>query len=77
MVIIVTVNRKGQITIPASLRKKLGIRDGTKICLEEIRKGFVLKIDPRLQELTGVDAGKMTVKKAFAIIDKMRSQDRY
>ena len=42
-----------------------------------MRQGFDLKIDPQLEDLTGVDAGKMTVKKAFEIIDKMRSQDRY
>jgi hypothetical protein len=39
--------------------------------------GIILKAVPRIEDLAGADAGKMTLEKAFEILDKMRSEDRY
>ena len=31
----------------------------------------------KIEDLAGIDAGKITVEKAFEILDKIRSEDRY
>ncbi|MGD0646056.1 MAG: AbrB/MazE/SpoVT family DNA-binding domain-containing protein [Candidatus Bathyarchaeia archaeon] len=72
----VLVTRKGQITVPISLRRKYGIQEGMKMIVEDSDSGIVLKVVPRIEDLAGIDAGKITVEKAFEILDKMRSEDR-
>ena len=50
-----TVTSKGQITIPAKVRKKLGLTAGSKVDFEPYKNSFVLlthKTDP-LDELEG------------------------
>ncbi|MGD0995534.1 MAG: AbrB/MazE/SpoVT family DNA-binding domain-containing protein [Candidatus Bathyarchaeia archaeon] len=71
------MTRKGQITVPVSLRRKYGIEEGMKMIVEDSGSGIVLKVVPRIEDLAGIDAGKITVEKAFEILDKMRSEDRY
>ena len=73
----VLVTRKGQITIPVSLRRKYGIEEGMKMIVQDSDSGIILKVVPRIEDLAGIDAGKITVEKAFEILDKMRSEDRY
>jgi AbrB family looped-hinge helix DNA binding protein len=73
----VLVTRKGQVTVPIELRRKYGIKEGMKVTLEDSPSGIVLKVIPRIEDLAGVDAGKISVEKAFEILDKMRSEDRY
>ena len=73
----VLVTRKGQITVPVSLRRKYGIEEGMKMIVQDSDSGIILKVVPRIEDLAGIDAGKMTVEKAFEILDKMRSEDRY
>jgi len=74
---VVSVTRKGQVTFPIALRRKYGIREGMKMIVEDSGSGIALKPIPRLEDLAGIDAGKMTLAEAFAILDKMRSEDRY
>jgi len=71
------VTRKGQVTIPIGLRRKYGIVEGMKIVVEDSPSGIVFKVVPRIEDLAGVDAGKVKVEKALELIDKMRSEDRY
>ena len=71
------MTRKGQITVPVSLRRKYGIEEGMKIIVQDSDSGIILKVVPRIEDLAGIDAGKITVEKAFEILDKMRSEDRY
>jgi len=73
----VLVTRKGQITLPVSLRRKYGIEEGMKMIVQDSDSGIILKVLPRIEDLAGIDAGKLTVEKAFEILDKMRSEDRY
>jgi len=73
----VVVTRKGQVTIPIGLRRKYGIVEGMKIVVEDSPSGIVFKVVPRIEDLAGVDAGKVKVEKALELIDKMRSEDRY
>ena len=71
------MTRKGQITLPVSLRRKYGIEEGMKMIVQDSDSGIILKVLPRIEDLAGIDAGKLTVEKAFEILDKMRSEDRY
>jgi antitoxin PrlF len=73
----VLVTRKGQVTVPIELRRKYGIEEGMKMIVEDCGSGIILKVIPRLEDLVGIDAGKISVEEAFKILDKMRSEDRY
>ena len=73
----VLVTRKGQITVPISLRRKYGIKEGMKITIKDSESGIILTVVPRFEDLIGADAGKIDLKKAILQLDKMRSEDRY
>ena len=73
----VLVTRKGQVTVPIELRRKYGIEEGMKITFEDSPSGIVLKVIPRLQDLLGIDAGKIDLQEAIKELDKMRAEDRY
>ena len=73
----VLVTRKGQITVPAALRRKYGIKEGMKITIQDSGSSIVIKVVPRFEDLIGIDAGKIDPKKAIETLDKMRSEDRY
>ena len=73
----VLVTRKGQVTVPIELRRKYGIEEGMKMIVEDCGSGIILKVVPRLEDLVGIDAGKISVEESFKILDKMRSEDRY
>lgn len=73
----VLVTRKGQITIPISLRRKYGIKKGMKITVQDSGSSIVLTVIPKIEDLAGIDAGKISIEKAFEMLDKMRSEDRY
>ncbi len=73
----VLVTRKGQITVPVALRRKYKIEMGTKISVQDSGSTIVLRVIPKIEDLAGIDAGKISVEKAFEILDKMRSEDRY
>jgi bifunctional DNA-binding transcriptional regulator/antitoxin component of YhaV-PrlF toxin-antitoxin module len=73
----VMVTRKGQVTVPVELRRKYQIIEGMKMTVEDSPSGIVFKVIPKIEDLAGVDAEKITIEKAFEIIDKMRTQDRY
>jgi AbrB family looped-hinge helix DNA binding protein len=46
---------RGRLVIPAELRKRAGLAEGTAIILLETRTGLVLLTRPQLQELVGAD----------------------
>jgi AbrB family looped-hinge helix DNA binding protein len=74
---VVSVTRKGQVTVPIALRRKYGIKEGMKMVVEDSGSGVAFKPIPKLEDLAGIDAGEMTIEEAFAVLDKMRSEDRY
>ncbi len=74
---IVKVTRKGQITIPANYRRKYKIREGLKIVFKEEDGKLVIEPITPIAELAGVGAGKLTIKTAKKMLDKMRAQDRF
>lgn len=52
---IVTVTTKGQITIPADLRRRLRIAEGTKLIVTREGEGLRLIPVPKLSRLASVD----------------------
>ena len=62
---------KGQIVIPASLRKKYGIKNGTKIIVTDIGDAIILKpvTDQYLRNLQGSLKGKGGLK---VLLDERR-----
>ncbi len=73
----VSVTRKGQVTVPITLRRKYGIEEGMKMIVEDSGSGIVLKVVPRLVDLIGIDSGKVNLERTLEKLDKMRSEDRY
>jgi AbrB family looped-hinge helix DNA binding protein len=69
----VLVTRRGQTTIPARIRKKLGIREGTKLEVEIIDNKVVFSKAPSISDLDG--KSKLSREQAFRLLDKMRLEE--
>ena len=74
---VVLVTRKGQVTIPASKRKKYGIREGMRVLVKESSDGILIKPITPIEDLAGIDASKLTLKDMRKKLDDIRSHDRY
>lgn len=74
---IVKVTRKGQITIPASYRKKYKIREGLKIAFKDEHGKLVIEPITPIEDLAGVLAGKKRMTAAKKMLDRMRLEDRF
>jgi len=74
---IVKVTRKGQITVPASYRKKYNIKEGSKIAFKEEDGKLIIEPITPIEDLAGVAAGKISITAANKMLDKMRMQDRF
>jgi len=68
----VVVTRRGQTTIPQEIRKKLGIRQGTRLIVETEGGKIVFSKAPSIFDLAG--KSKMTKDEAFRLLDKMREE---
>lgn len=66
------VTRRGQTTIPQEIRKKLGIRQGTRLIVETEGGKIVFSKAPSIFDLAG--KSKMTKDEAFRLLDKMREE---
>jgi AbrB family looped-hinge helix DNA binding protein len=71
----VLVTRKGQTTIPTSLRRKYGISEGTRLRVEDTGKGILFKKVPNTLELIGSGAKHATVKEMKKLLDEMRAEE--
>ena len=58
-----TVTSKGQVTLPASLRRRLGIREGTRLVF--------LEAGDEIRVLREQDVNRM-----FAVFDRMRRDEK-
>ncbi|MDH2900078.1 MAG: AbrB/MazE/SpoVT family DNA-binding domain-containing protein [archaeon] len=69
----VLVTRRGQTTIPIEIRKKLGIKEGTRLSVESIGEKIIFTKRLSLDELDGT--GKLTPAEAIRLLDKMREAE--
>jgi len=73
----VLVTRKGQVTIPASKRKKYGIREGMRMLVKDSGDGIFIKPITPIEDLAGIDAGKIPLTEMRRKLDDIRRRDRY
>jgi AbrB family looped-hinge helix DNA binding protein len=71
---IVKVTRRGQTTIPAEFREKLGIKEGDELLVEATEKGILFKPIPKLEDMAGIDAEYGTPEEIKKEIDKLREE---
>ena len=71
----VVVTRKGQTTIPAKLRKKYGISEGTRLRVEDTGKGILFKKASSTLELIGSGAKHASVVEMKKLLDEMRAEE--
>jgi len=71
----VVVTRKGQTTIPARLRRKYGISEGTRLRVEDTGKGILFKKTSSTLELIGSGAGHASVEEMKKLLDEMRAEE--
>ena len=71
----VVVTRKGQTTIPVRLRRKYGIREGTRLEVSDSGSGIVMKPKPSTLDLAGSGAKYSTPIKMKRLLDRLREQD--
>jgi AbrB family looped-hinge helix DNA binding protein len=74
---IVLVTRKGQVTIPASKRRKYGIKEGMRVLVRDSGEGVLITPIIPIEDLAGVDAGKVSLEQMRKELDDLRSRDRY
>ena len=67
---VVTLSSKGQIVIPAKVRKKLSLKEGDSLVIVEENDGIRLQPLVNIAELWGVDA----IKDAGVILKEMRKE---
>lgn len=65
---------KGQIVIPAALRRKYGIKSGTKIIVTDTGDGIMLK--PITEEYLKNLQGSLKGKGGLKILQEERAKDR-
>jgi AbrB family looped-hinge helix DNA binding protein len=69
----VLVTRRGQTTIPSEIRRKLGIKEGSRLAVEvEDHKVVFTKI-PSVFDLAGTS--KLSLEEAFRRLDTMREKE--
>ena len=71
-----TVTRKGQVTLPAELRKKHGIREGMKVDITDSPTGLLLKPVPDMRDWAGADKGKYSYSEMTQRLDRLRQRWR-
>lgn len=74
---IVLVTRKGQITIPVTKRRKYRIKEGMRVLIRDSNEGIIIKPITPIEDLAGVDAGKISLEEMKKRLDDLRTQDRY
>jgi len=70
----VKVTRKGQTTIPAEIREKLGIKEGDQLAVEAVGEKVVFTRIPSLLDMCGIFAGHADVEELKKELDKMREE---
>ncbi len=70
----VKITRKGQTTIPAEIRRNLGIKIGDEFIVEAVDEKVVFRPVPRLEDCAGMFAGKANVEELKKELDKIREE---
>ena len=68
----VVVTKKGQTTIPVSLRRKYKIEEGTRLAVLDTEEGILLKPKQSFWDLIGSGSKYATVEEMNKLLDKLR-----
>lgn len=71
----VVVTRKGQTTIPAELRMKYKIEEGTRLQVIETREGILFKPKKSTIDLAGSGAKYANPEEMKKLLDRLREED--
>jgi AbrB family looped-hinge helix DNA binding protein len=71
----VTVTRKGQTTIPAELRTKYHIEEGSRLDVIDAGNGIMFRPRKSFLDLAGSGAERATVAEMKRLLDKLREED--
>ncbi len=71
----IVVKSKGQVTVPAKVRKKYKIEQGTRLQVIETEDGILLKPAKSIWDLAGAYSEYATPEEMKKILDKMRAED--
>ncbi len=71
----VVVTKKGQTTIPARLRKKLKIEEGTKLEVVETNEGILFKLKSSTRDFTGTYPQFASPQEMKKLLTKLREKD--
>ena len=71
----VVVTKKGQTTIPARLRKKFKIEEGTHLEVVETNEGILLKPKKSIWDMVGAYSQFATPEEMKKQLDKLREED--
>lgn len=71
----VVVTRKGQTTIPARLRTKYKIAEGTRLEVIETDDGILLKPKKSTADMAGSGSEHATPEEMKKLLDKLREKD--
>ncbi len=71
----VKVTRKGQTTIPAELRTKHGIEEGSRLIVVETKEGILFKRAITTADLAGSGSSRSSPKEMKELLDKLRGED--
>jgi len=71
----VVVTRKGQTTIPAEIRKKYRIEEGTRLEVIDTKEGILFKPKKSTIDLAGSGARYAAPEEMKKLLDKLREED--
>lgn len=71
----VVVTRKGQTTIPAELRRKYGIEEGTRLVVVDTGEGILFKPALTTADLAGSGSAHGTPEEMKKLLDRLREED--
>lgn len=71
----IVVKKKGQTTIPAKVRKKYHIEEGTKLAVVETEEGVLLKPKKSIWDKIGIYSKFGTPQQVKEELDKLRLEE--
>ncbi|MCX8189118.1 MAG: AbrB/MazE/SpoVT family DNA-binding domain-containing protein [Nitrososphaeria archaeon] len=71
----VIVTRKGQTTIPAKLRRKYNIVEGSRLLVTDTGEGILIKPAISTVDLAGSGSKYASPKEMKSLLDKLRDED--
>jgi len=71
----VKVTRKGQTTIPAEIRKRRGIREGSMLKVIDTKEGIIFKPTLSTADLASSGSKHTSVKEMKKKLDRLRNEE--